>query len=541
MSQIRLSTNIFTPNESLSVVTGKLANSADEIRNKLLHLNQTVYVVQADADAGVCLAEDLTDANSGIKLPLLAHAQPMQVGQFGDPEFMRSYGLNMAYMTGAMANGIASEELVIAAGNAGLLGSFGAAGLVPSRIEEAINKIQQALPNGPYAFNLIHSPSEDAIERGAVDMFLKHGVTTVEASAFLGLTPNIVRYRAAGLHRNEQNQLVITNRVIAKISRTEVASKFMAPAPDVILRKLVEEGSITEEQAQLAAQVPMADDITVEADSGGHTDNRPLVSLLPAILTLAEQFQRKYGYAQSIRIGAAGGIGTPASALAAFMMGAAYVVTGSVNQSCLEADASKHSKNLLAQAEMADVTMAPAADMFEMGVELQVLKRGSMFPMRAKKLYELYKHYESIEEIPQQERLKLEQQVFRSSLDEIWRQTEEHFNARDPHQIERAKDHPKRKMALIFRWYLGLSSRWSNSGEQGREADYQIWAGPAMGAFNDWVKGSYLEEVSKRKTVEVAWHIMSGAAYLYRLRLLQIQGVGLPPACEVYTPQPFST
>lgn len=541
MSQIRLSTNIFTPNESLSVVTGKLANSADEIRNKLLHLNQTVYVVQADADAGVCLAEDLTDANSGIKLPLLAHAQPMQVGQFGDPEFMRSYGLNMAYMTGAMANGIASEELVIAAGNAGLLGSFGAAGLVPSRIEEAINKIQQALPNGPYAFNLIHSPSEDAIERGAVDMFLKHGVTTVEASAFLGLTPNIVRYRAAGLRRNEQNQLVITNRVIAKISRTEVASKFMAPAPDVILRKLVEEGSITEEQAQLAAQVPMADDITVEADSGGHTDNRPLVSLLPAILTLAEQFQRKYGYAQSIRIGAAGGIGTPASALAAFMMGAAYVVTGSVNQSCLEAAASKHSKNLLAQAEMADVTMAPAADMFEMGVELQVLKRGSMFPMRAKKLYELYKNYESIEEIPQQERLKLEQQVFRSSLDEIWRQTEEHFNARDPHQIERAKDHPKRKMALIFRWYLGLSSRWSNSGEQGREADYQIWAGPAMGAFNDWVKGSYLEEVSKRKTVEVAWHIMSGAAYLYRLRLLQIQGVGLPPACEVYTPQPFST
>ena len=541
MSQIRLSTNIFAPNESLSVVTGKLANSADEIRNKLLHLNQTVYVVQADADAGVCLAEDLTDANSGIKLPLLAHAQPMQVGQFGDPEFMRSYGLNMAYMTGAMANGIASEELVIAAGNAGLLGSFGAAGLVPSRIEEAINKIQQALPNGPYAFNLIHSPSEDAIERGAVDMFLKHGVTTVEASAFLGLTPNIVRYRAAGLRRNAQNQLVITNRVIAKISRTEVASKFMAPAPDVILRKLVEEGSITEEQAQLAAQVPMADDITVEADSGGHTDNRPLVSLLPAILTLAEQFQRKYGYDQSIRIGAAGGIGTPASALAAFMMGAAYVVTGSVNQSCLEAAASKHSKNLLAQAEMADVTMAPAADMFEMGVELQVLKRGTMFPMRAKKLYELYKNYESIEEIPQQERLKLEQQVFRSSLDEIWRQTEEHFNARDPHQIERAKDHPKRKMALIFRWYLGLSSRWSNSGEQGREADYQIWAGPAMGAFNDWVKGSYLEEVSKRKTVEVAWHIMSGAAYLYRLRLLQIQGVGLPPACEVYTPQPFST
>ena len=540
MSQIRLSTKISATNESVSVVTGKVANSAEDIRNKLLHLNQVIHVVQNESTLGVCLGEDVTDSTSGTLMTPLAQVPAMQVGQFGDPAFMQNYGLNMAYMTGAMANGIASEELVIAAGKAGLLGSFGAAGLVPSRIEEAIKKIQQALPNGPYAFNLIHSPSEDAIERGAVDMFLKHGVATVEASAFLGLTPNIVRYRVAGLSSNSKNQLVIANRVIAKISRTEVASKFMAPAPDAILRKLVEEGSITEEQAQLAAHVPMADDITVEADSGGHTDNRPLVLLLPAILTLAEQFQRKYGYAQAIRVGAAGGIGTPASALAAFMMGAAYIVTGSVNQSCLEAAASSHSKNLLAQAVMTDVTMAPAADMFEMGVELQVLKRGTMFPMRAKKLYELYKNYESIEEIPQHERLKLEQQVFRSSLDEIWRQTEEHFNARDPHQIERAKDHPKRKMALIFRWYLGLSSRWSNSGEQGREADYQIWAGPAMGAFNDWVKGSYLEEVSNRKTVEVAWHIMSGAAYLYRLRLLQIQGVWLPPACEVYIPQPFS-
>jgi len=347
MSQIRLSRNISASNESVSVVIDKLANSTEDIRNTLLHLNQVVHVVQNESTLGVCLAEDLTDSTSGALMTAIVQVPAMQVGQFGDPEFMQSYGLNMAYMTGAMANGIASEELVIAAGKAGLLGSFGAAGLVPSRIEEAIKTIQQALPNGPYAFNLIHSPSEDAIERGAVDMFLKYGVTTVEASAFLGLTPNIVRYRAAGLGRNSQNQLVIKNRVIAKISRTEVASKFMAPAPDAILRKLVEEGSITEEQAQLAAQVPMADDITVEADSGGHTDNRPLVLLLPAILTLAEQFQRKYGYVQSIRVGAAGGIGTPASALAAFMMGAAYVVTGSVNQSCLEAAASKHSKNLL--------------------------------------------------------------------------------------------------------------------------------------------------------------------------------------------------
>jgi hypothetical protein len=37
-----------------------------------------------------------------------------------------------------MANGIASEELVIALGKENILSSFGAAGLVPERIKQAI-------------------------------------------------------------------------------------------------------------------------------------------------------------------------------------------------------------------------------------------------------------------------------------------------------------------------------------------------------------------------------------------------------------------
>ena len=113
----------------------------------------------------------------------------------------------------------------------------------------------------------------------------------------------------------------------------------------------------------------MADDITVEADSGGHTDNRPLVNILPAIIQLRDKIQEIYGYAQTVRVGAAGGIATPASALAAFMMGAAYVATGSINQSCTEACASEHTRKLLSQVEMTEVAMAPASDMFEMGVK----------------------------------------------------------------------------------------------------------------------------------------------------------------------------
>jgi len=539
MTKISYKSEFLKEKQTLSIPLEKVAFSDTDIYNLLLNLNKELIVVKNKTAIGLCLAEDVSDSNSGVAMSLIANALPIKLSQFGDQKFMDYYGINMAYMTGAMANGISSEEMVIASGNAGILSSFGAAGLIPSRVEEAINKIKQSLPNGPYAFNLIHSPSENEIEKSTVDLFLKKGIKTVEASAFLGLTPNIVRYRAAGLRLNDQNKIEIGNRVIAKISRTEVASKFMAPAPVSILEELVSKKYITKEQSKLASKIPMADDITVEADSGGHTDNRPLVLLLPAILELRDQFQLKYNYSHPIRVGAAGGIGTPSSALAAFMMGASYIVTGSINQSCVEAAASVHTKNLLAQAEMADVTMAPAADMFEMGVELQVLKRGTMFPMRAKKLYDLYKNYESIEEIPNTERLKVEEQIFQCSIEEIWQQTKKHFYARDPHQIERAIGNPKRKMALIFRWYLGLSSRWSNSGQIGRETDYQIWAGPSIGAFNSWVRDSYLENVINRKTVDLARHIMTGVAFLYRLRLLQMQGIVLPPLCEIYKPRHF--
>jgi PfaD family protein len=374
------------------------------------------------------------------------------------------------------------------------------------------------------------------MERNAVSLYLKYGVMTVEASAFIDLTPHVVWYRVAGLIRNYDGSVHIGNRVIAKISRREVATPFMQPAPDRLLTPLVQQGLISAEQAELAKLVPVADDITCEADSGGHTDNRPLTALVPSIIALRDDIQAEFKYATPARVGAAGGVGTATAALAAFMMGAAYVVTGSINQSTLEAGASAHTKKMLAQADMADVIMAPAADMFEMGVKVQLLKRGTMFPMRAQKLYELYMEHDSIDSIDPDERVKLEKTVFRRPMDDIWNDTVAYFMERDPEQIKRAQDNPKRKMALIFRWYLGLSSRWSNSGEKGRELDYQVWCGPSMGAFNAWVKGTYLEQAENRRVADLAEHIMRGAAYLYRVQALQIQGAQFPPQIAGYTP-----
>ncbi|MBD2705060.1 PfaD family polyunsaturated fatty acid/polyketide biosynthesis protein [Spirosoma sp. BT702] len=485
------------------------------------------WVRDAQGRIGITTSFGTSDLSQLCSMELLATQPPFQAEQFGDPSFRKVYGTRYNYMAGAMANGIASEELVIALGKAGLLASFGAGGLVPSRIERAIDTIQQALPNGPYAFNLIHSPAEEALEREAVNLYLKKGVTIIEASAFLSLTEHVVRYRAAGLHRRPDGSIQVINRIIAKVSRLEVATVFLKPAPDTILQKLVETGAITSEQASMAADVPMADDITVEADSGGHTDKRSLVCLLPAILSLRDQLQDETPYTHPVRIGAAGGISTPEAVAGAFAMGAAYVVTGSINQGCREAGTSDHVRAVLAQVNMTDVMMAPAADMFEMGVKLQVAKKGTLFGLRAQKLYDLYNAHPSWEAIPEQERMNLEKTLLGESFDAIWSQCLTFFAERDPEQITLATANPKRKMALVFRWYLGLSSVWANRGVAGRELDYQIWCGPAMGSFNQWVKGTRLESWQNRRVADVAYQLLNGAAYLNRVQYLAMMGIHL--------------
>jgi PfaD family protein len=464
-------------------------------------------------------------------LPLLAHLPPLHPDQLGDPAFRAAHGLKYAYMTGAMANGIGSADLVEAVSRAGMLGSFGAAGLSIDRVNQALDRLRQSLPDQPYCFNLIHSPNEPAHEAATAELYLRRGVRTVEASAYLDLTPAVVRYRVSGLRPGPDGRPVAANRVIAKVSRVEVATKFLSPPPDRLLRELVGSGKISASEAELAVRIPVCDDLTAEADSGGHTDNRPAVTLLPTMLALRDRLQAQFRFPTPVRVGLAGGIATPASVAAAFAMGAGYVVTGSVNQACVESGSSDPVRAMLAEAGQADVTMAPAADMFEMGVKVQVLKRGTMFAMRAQKLFELYRQYQSWDAVPAGDRANVEKNLLRASFVEIWDQTREFFGRRDPTQLQKAEADPRHKMALVFRWYLGLSSRWANAGEPTRRLDYQVWCGPAMGAFNEWAKGSFLERPANRSVVTVARNLLYGAGVVLRRQGLRQQGVHLPDEC----------
>jgi len=61
-----------------------------------------------------------------------------------------------------------------------------------------------------------------------------------------------------------------------------------------------------------------------------------------------------------------------------------------------------------------------------------------------------------------------------------------------------------------------------------------------MGSFNNWVRGSYLAEPHNRRVVDVANHIMTGAAFLYRMQSLKMQGLLLPAHYSQYCPVPLT-
>jgi hypothetical protein len=85
-------------------------------------------------------------------------------------------------------------------------------------------------------------------------------------------------------------------------------------------------------------------------------------------------------------------------------------------------------------------------------------------------------------------------------------------------------------MALVFRSYLGQSSLWANTGDPSRKIDYQVWCGPSMGAFNNWVKGSFLEKYDNRQVVIVALNLLVGAAVCMRTNCLRQNGIVPPKA-----------
>jgi PfaD family protein len=524
-----------------------VACDVDGMLRLLPRVREPVHLVRSDGTKplGLALGGQIASRPKAVEGPRLALSwvgtlPPLHPEWLGDADFLAAHQVRFPYVAGAMAGGVSSPGMVIALGRAGMLGLLGTAGLPLARIEAAIDEVQSGLlgAHAAWGANLLHAP-EAALEDATVELYLRRGVPRVSASAFLGITPALVRYACTGLAARPDGSVSRRNQLIAKVSRPEVAELFLAPAPAGILERLVVSGQLTPVEAALAARVPLAEDLTVEADSGGHTDNRPLNVLLPLVQRLRDKAHLRHRYTAPIRVGAAGGLGTPAAVAGAFALGASYVVTGSINQCAVEAATSELVKQMLARAGAADVAMAPTADLFELGVKVQVLKRGTLFAPRAQRLYQLYSQFDSLDDLPATARCELESKVFRRPLADVWEEARHQWRLIDPREEERAEADPRHKMALVFRWYLANASRWARAGDADRQLDFQIWCGPAVGGFNAWAEGSFLSDPANRGVVQMALNLLEGAAVVTRAQQLRACGVLLPSEAFDFRPRPL--
>ncbi|XKK15651.1 ACP S-malonyltransferase [Bacillus sp. CB28A.1] len=428
----------------------------------------------------------------------------------GSKEFMQDYNLKYPYVVGGMHKGITSEQLILKLGKNRILGFLGTSGLEISRIETTICNVKNRfVKQEPYGVNIVYNPNNLEMENKIIDLCIKHDVRNIEVSNYVYITPALVKFRVNGIRNTGQDS---DKRIIAKVARPDIAEVFLSPAPESIIKKMLLENQISNEEANILRTTPMADDICVQGDCGGHTDQGTLFAILPSVMLLKDQFIKKYNYKKNIRIGAAGGIGTPAAAAATFMLGADFIQTGSINQCTVESGVSNLVKDMLSKINVQDTDYSPSSDFFEIGGKVQVLKKGVFFPARARKLYDIYRKYQSVDELDEQIKIQIQEKYFKKSFDEVF---EEITKKSSFTEIQKAKKNPKYKMSLIFRWYLEYTLELALQGDKNNKVDYQVFCGPSLGSFNQWVKGTSLESWQNRNVDVIADRIMLETADIF--------------------------
>lgn len=428
----------------------------------------------------------------------------------GSEEFRKDYNLKYAYAIGSMGYGITSENMIVKAAQSGMLSFFGTSGLSIQRVEDAIKEIQSQLHGDEiYGFNLTFQISTPEREADFIDLYLKYNVQIIEVSSYTTITKQLVRYRVKGLKRNQKGEVIAKNSIFAKVSRPEIAECFMSVPPARIVDALLRDGEITREEADLAQYIPMSTDICVVADSAGYTDRANMFTVFPSIQYTRDRISKNRNFHKKIRIGVAGGIGSPVSAAAAFMMGADFILTGSINQCTAEARTSDLAKDMLSAMNVQDTSYINTLGNYEANQCIQVLKKGTLFYVCAGKLYHLYHEVNSIENIDAKTKEQIETRYLKRSIEEVFEEIERKEGVK---KVEDANGSSKMKLKLLFDWYLEQAQIWAIEGNAEYQLNFKIMCSSALGSFNQWVKGTELENWKNRSVTKIGEKLMGETA-----------------------------
>ncbi|MEV6525974.1 hypothetical protein AB0M43_28920 [Longispora sp. NPDC051575] len=258
----------------------------------------------------------------------------------GSAAFRADYGVRYSYLAGALPSAVTSVDLCLRLGKAGLLGFYGAEHMPLAAVVAALDELRDT----PFGMEL---PAERESE--LVDRYLDAGVRCVDATGYTRPTPDLLRYRFAAGPR----------QLLVNVASPAAALPFLLPPEPGTWTGLDPSGPTrrTARADPATDLLPVATDIAVLGGNVAH---------LLALVRLRDRL------GSPTRIGYGGGLGTREGVAAAFVLGADFVVAGSVNHPTPEAGATDEVRDALAALDVAtgspvgafnhDVRGTPLAD-----------------------------------------------------------------------------------------------------------------------------------------------------------------------------------
>lgn len=86
---------------------------------------------------------------------------------------------------------------------------------------------------------------------------------------------------------------------------------------------------------------------------------------------------------------------------------------------------------------------------------------------------------------------------------------------------------------MVLRWYFIHASRLAIEGRPEARINYQVWAGPAVGAANRWLKGTDLEPWQARHVDTLSQRLIDETAALAAARIARWRGADQPGLAAV--------
>jgi len=254
--------------------------------------------------------------------------------RWNENQLTAKLGIDYPLIQGPLG-GLSSQKLTAAVSNFGGLGSFGAHGLAPEAIKEAIAEIR-SLTSKPFAMNLWVSMEDEGARTSDENAFNRSlAPLTTHLAALGGPRPTFKPYSPA---RFEDQARVLLD---AKVS---VFSFIFGIPPREVLeecraKSIVTIGTATTPEEGVALQEAGVDVIVASGfEAGGHRGSflRSAEDSLTGTLSLVPQITDKV----KVPVIAAGGITDARGVIAALALGAEGVQMGTVFLACEESGAS---------------------------------------------------------------------------------------------------------------------------------------------------------------------------------------------------------